>query len=148
MFSPHITMQACRKSQTFFLLILFILSSGAEVVNKEAANYSSAVDMDFQYPYRCQVLSEKPGQNPMGPQKVIDTLNECCKMCVQIRHVHRSKIDLIDPPAPVFGRQQKLLLKSLLRAEGHAAVKQRFGLGPWGSGLENKPLDFDRRNKF
>lgn len=104
--------------------------------------------MDFHCSGRCQVLSEKPGQNPIGPQKVVDALNECCKMSIQIRHIHRSNIVLSDPPLPKFEKQQKIFLRSLLRAEGHAAIKQSFGVGPWDSGLENRPLYFGKRDIF
>ncbi|KAL4447381.1 hypothetical protein ABPG77_007414 [Micractinium sp. CCAP 211/92] len=53
-----------------------------------------------------------------------------------LAHIHRAEIRLRPMPVP---QPDHLKLRSLCRMEGHLAVAQAGGRGPWSQGLENRP---------
>ncbi|GIL66252.1 hypothetical protein Vafri_19868 [Volvox africanus] len=86
---------------------------------------------------------KKEDNSVLSPERVVDMVASVAGAKLELVHCHRSAINLLKPSPAAVSETQQQILRSLLRWEGHVALKQRFGQGPWAVGLEHRAVRDD-----
>lgn len=84
---------------------------------------------------------KKKDNNVLSCDLVVKMLSAAAGCNLRLVHVHRSDIAFAEPKPLPMDETARLKLISLTRWEGHVSLKQRFGMGPWANGLENRGND-------